>query len=59
MSERNCDDCVLWNCDNCVFATRSGGCRSWDCEFIPIREAAAAWKAAQEWKAKEKDGKEE
>ena len=57
MNERNCDDCVLWNCDNCVFATRSGGCRSWECEFIPIREAAAAWKAAQEWK--EKDGKEE
>lgn len=47
MSERNCD--------NCVFATRSGGCRSWECEFIPIREAAAAWKAAQERKSDEKE----
>lgn len=53
MSERNCDDCV--------WATRSGFCRSWECRYIPIKEAAAAWQAAQEWlKAeKEKDGKEE
>lgn len=49
------------DCDDCVWATRSGSCRSWECRFIPIKEAAAAWQAAQEWlKAeREKDGKEE
>ena len=36
------------NCDNCVYATRSGGCASWECDYIPIREAAAAWKREQE-----------
>jgi len=36
------------NCDNCIFAQRSGGCVSWNCEPIPIREAAAAWKREQE-----------
>ena len=36
------------NCDNCIFAQRSGGCVSWDCEPIPIREAEKAWKEAKE-----------
>lgn len=38
------------NCDNCIFAQRSGGCVSWDCEPIPIREAERAWKEAKELK---------
>lgn len=48
------------DCENCVWATRSGSCRSGECKYIPIKEAAAAWKAAQEWLRieKEKDGKE-
>lgn len=36
------------NCDNCIFAQRSGGCVSWDCEPIPIREAEKAWREKQE-----------
>ena len=32
------------NCDNCIYSTRSGGCYSWFCEFIPVKEAAHAWK---------------
>jgi len=36
------------NCDNCIFAQRSGGCVSWNCEPIPIREAAKAWKVIKE-----------
>lgn len=33
------------NCDKCIFSTRSGGCVSWNCEFIDIREAEKAWKS--------------
>ena len=36
------------NCDNCIFAQRSGGCVAWNCEPIPIREAEKAWKEAKE-----------
>lgn len=32
------------NCDTCVWATRSGGCASWTCVYIPMKEAAEAWK---------------
>lgn len=32
------------NCDTCVWATRNGGCASWGCDYIPMREAAEAWK---------------
>ena len=46
------------NCDNCIFATRSGGCVAWECEPIPIREAEKAWKYAEEMrKAFEQLGK--
>lgn len=33
------------DCDKCIFSTRSGGCVSWNCEFIDIREAEKAWKS--------------
>lgn len=32
------------NCDTCVWATRNGGCASWGCDYIPMKEAAEAWK---------------
>lgn len=32
------------NCDTCVWATRNGGCASWGCDYIPMQEAAEAWK---------------
>ncbi len=33
------------DCNKCIFATRDGGCTSWDCEFIDKQEAYEAWKA--------------
>lgn len=38
------------NCDTCVWATRNGGCASWGCDYIPMKEAAEAWKEKQEEK---------
>ena len=32
------------NCNKCLWATRNGGCASWDCEFISKSEAYKAWK---------------
>ena len=43
------------NCDNCIYATRSGGCVAWNCEPIPIREAEKAWKEARERENDETD----
>ena len=43
------------DCDNCIYATRSGGCVSWNCEPIPIREAEKAWKEARERENDETD----
>lgn len=34
------------NCDKCLWATRSGGCASWSCEYVNKREAFEAWKTA-------------
>ena len=36
------------NCDTCVWATRNGGCASWGCDYIPMQDAAEAWKERQE-----------
>ena len=36
------------DCDNCIFAQRSGGCVAWECEPIPIKEAVRVWKKAEE-----------
>lgn len=40
------------NCDTCVWATRNGGCASWGCDYIPMKEAAEAWKERKvgKWK---------
>lgn len=27
------------DCNNCLYATRNGGCASWDCNFISIADA--------------------
>lgn len=32
------------HCDECLWATRSGGCSQWDCEFIDKTEAFEAWR---------------
>lgn len=36
------------DCNKCLWATRDGGCASWNCEFIPMNEAAKAWKKEKE-----------
>lgn len=38
------------DCDNCARCGRDG-CKSWDCDFVPRKEAIEAWK---EKKAAEK-----
>ena len=38
------------DCDKCVWATRSGSCSSWNCDFINQAEAAEAWREKQETK---------
>ena len=35
-------------CNKCLWATRDGNCASWDCEFVPKREAYEAWKRTKE-----------
>ena len=30
------------DCNRCLYATRDGGCASWDCNFISISEAERA-----------------
>lgn len=37
----------MTDCNKCLWATRDGGCASWNCEFIPMKEAAEAWKVEQ------------
>ena len=34
------------DCDNCARCGRDG-CKSWDCDFIPRKEAVEAWKEKQ------------
>lgn len=34
------------DCENCAHCGR-GGCKSWDCDFIPREEAIEAWKEKQ------------
>ena len=41
------------NCDTCVWATRNGGCASWTCVYIPMKEAAEAWKKERSEKGAE------
>lgn len=38
------DDGKENHCDECLWATRSGGCSQWDCEFIDKTEAFEAWR---------------
>lgn len=38
----------MGDCNKCLWATRDGGCASWSCEFIPMREAAKVWKEANQ-----------
>ena len=40
------------DCDKCLWATRSGGCASWSCEFIDKHEAYVAWKAQDQPQSK-------
>lgn len=35
------------DCDTCVYARRNGDCAAWECEYIPMSEAAKAWKVEQ------------
>lgn len=35
------------DCNKCLWATRDGGCASWDCEFVSKQDAYDAWKAQQ------------
>ena len=34
---------VMRDCDNCARCGRDG-CKSWDCDFVPRKEAIEAWK---------------
>lgn len=34
------------DCDKCIWATRSGGCASWNCEYVDKHEAYEAWNRA-------------
>lgn len=45
------------NCDTCVWATRNGGCASWGCDYIPMQEAAEAWKEAKAFEMTEEETK--
>ena len=36
------------DCNACIWATRDGGCASWECEYVNKREAYNAWKEKQE-----------
>ena len=36
------------DCNKCIFATRDGGCASWECKFVDKEEAYKAWKVAKE-----------
>ena len=42
------DDGKENHCDECLWATRSGGCSQWDCEFIDKTEAFEAWREKHE-----------
>ena len=35
------------DCDNCARCGRDG-CKSWDCDFVPRKEAIEAWKEKHE-----------
>ena len=35
------------DCNACLWARRDGDCASWDCDYIPMAEAAEAWKEAK------------
>ena len=37
------------DCNNCIYSTKIG-CSSWSCEFIPVKEAAHAWKVIKFFK---------
>jgi hypothetical protein len=32
------------DCNRCIWATRNGGCASWDCDFVLKDDAYKAWK---------------
>ena len=36
-------------CDSCVWATRSGGCASWDCDFVNQQAAVEALLNQKKW----------
>ena len=36
------------DCDTCLWARRDGACASWDCDYIPMKEAAEAWRKERE-----------
>lgn len=38
------------DCNRCLWATRDGGCASFDCKFVDKTEAYKAWIAQQERK---------
>lgn len=35
-------------CDKCIWSTRSGGCSSWNCNFVDKHEAYEAWQEKHE-----------
>lgn len=35
------------DCENCARCGRDG-CKSWDCDFVPRKEAIEAWKEKKE-----------
>lgn len=35
------------DCDNCARCGRDG-CKAWDCDFVPRKEAIEVWKREQE-----------
>jgi len=37
------------DCNRCLWATRDGGCASFDCEFVDKNEAYTAWKSQDKY----------
>ena len=39
------------DCNHCLWATRDGGCASWNCEYVNKQDAYEAWRDAHKaWK---------
>ena len=51
-----CEDrAKVEECNKCLWATRDGGCSSWNCNFISKDEAFEAWKQVKDSGEDKKD----